>query len=202
MQPKWRVSRTGNFIVNYIKDSINAIDPGLLSKNRKNQPKTIEPYQKAIDLLFDLAKCQNLKYGYLFEHYRLRLDLRAFKRCPYEQYFEFMMSLKTIPTSYEMANYIKIITEPTRIDLTLHSDIIDLNLMQFAQDNLNLIVPSYLKIIKSKSVQGLITADEGWLTFLLVDAQESLPDKFPVTAKINDRVYLFDVYLAKVDELA
>jgi hypothetical protein len=196
MKPKWRLNRAANLLVRDLRSKLDCISPDLLAPIRKpTRDPTI--YREAIELCTQLARLQNIKYGYIYIHYRNKIEKRAKKRCSTKDYLELLSAWTRIPTTYEMLKQTTLVNG--QIDLSKPLPAIELDLMQFAQNNLDLIVPIYLAIIPTKSVQGFIEIKNNKMEFLLVDANESLSDRFPVTAIIDTSEFyhrfLFDAFI-------
>lgn len=197
--PKWRLNRAANILVKDLVSKLNAISPDLLANTRK-PTRDIKIYQAGIATCCELSKVNPPKYGYIYIHYCNKIDKRALKRCSLNSYFNFLAtSSNTIETTYEMLKHVTINTFGNEIDLTKPVESIELDVMNFVQDNLIRIVPIYQTIIPTKAVQGLIQIKNNQLEFLLVDAAESLADRFPVTAIIetqdNYYKFLFDAFI-------
>lgn len=201
MHPKWRLNRAANLLIQDLKSRLDAISPDLITPVRK-PTRDITLYQAGIELCAELARLHPPRYGYIYIHYRDKIDRRARKRCSLNSYFNFLVSSSnTIKTTYEMIKHVSIQTINNEIDLIKPLEAIELDVMKFAQDNLNVIVPAYLDIIPTKAVQGFIQVKNNQLEFLFVESNESLVDRFPVTATIEtSQIYhkfIFDVFVMR-----
>lgn len=196
MHLKWRLNRAANLLIQDLKSKLDDISPDLLAPIR-NPTRDPTVYREAIELCAQLSKQQSIKYGYIYIHYSNKIDRRAKKRCSMKDYFNLLSAWTKIKTTYEMLKHATLVYG--QIDLSKPLSAVELDIIQFAQNNLNHIVPAYLEIIPTKSVQGFIEIENNNLKFLLVDATESLADRFPVTFIIdNGELYhrfTFEIFL-------